>query len=178
MHAILRFSAPVAVAVVMSAGPLAAQPAGDSALIAEAVQILPEDLRADATVVTYDAGHRRAPGAAAGRQLHRVPAARSADGFVRCYHKLLAPRRDLESEAARREEDRRRGLSQAVAAAVKAGTIPATPQGVMSYRGYDKRDRIQNLWVMSLPNAHARIGGRVDRQPARRRPRGRAACRG
>ena len=23
----------------------------------------------------------------------------------------------------------------------------------MSYRGYDKRDRIQNLWVMSLPNA-------------------------
>ena len=33
----------------------------------------------------------------------------------------------------------------------------------MSYRGYDKRDRIQNLWVMSLPNAHAGIGGRVDR---------------
>ena len=39
----------------------------------------------------------------------------------------------------------------AIAAATKAGTLkPAAPG--MSYRGYDKRDRIQNLWVISLPN--------------------------
>jgi hypothetical protein len=36
---------------------------------------------------------------------------------------------------------------------VKAGTIAPTPQGVMSYRQYDKRDRIQNLWVWSSPNS-------------------------
>ena len=47
---------------------------------------------------------------------------------------------------------------------------------MMSYRGYDKRDRIQNLWVMSLPNAHAGIGRRLDRQPARRRARGQRAA--
>ena len=29
----------------------------------------------------------------------------------------------------------------------------APANGMMSYRGYDKRDRIQKLWVMSLPNA-------------------------
>jgi hypothetical protein len=40
----------------------------------------------------------------------------------------------------------------AVAAAVKAGTLPAPAPAMMSYRGYDKRDRIQNLWVMSVPN--------------------------
>ena len=30
---------------------------------------------------------------------------------------------------------------------------------MMSYRGYDKRDRIQNLWVMSVPNATPESAG-------------------
>jgi hypothetical protein len=39
------------------------------------------------------------------------------------------------------------------AQAVKAGTIPATPFGTMSYRLYGKKDRIQLLWVLSVPGA-------------------------
>ncbi len=38
-------------------------------------------------------------------------------------------------------------------AATEAGTLTATPSGTMSYRGYGKKDRIQMLWVMSVPGA-------------------------
>ena len=75
-----------------------------------------------------------------------------ADGFTRCYNKALAPRRDLEGKL-RAQKKTDEEIQQAVAAAVKAGTLPAPAKGMMSYRGYDKRDRIQNLWAISLPNA-------------------------
>jgi hypothetical protein len=75
-----------------------------------------------------------------------------ADGFSRCYSKALAPRRDLEAKL-RAEKKSDEEVNKAVAAAVQAGTLPAAPKGMMSYRDYDKRDRIQHLWVMSLPNA-------------------------
>jgi hypothetical protein len=137
---------------VLAALPLAAQPAGDAALVAEAVQILPEDLRAGATVVAYDAatGARRV--VRQGTNFLECQPRDPADGFARCYHKLFGPRRDLEAKL-KAEKKTEEQISQAVAAAVKAGTLPPTPQGVMSYRHYDKRDRIQNLWVWSSPNS-------------------------
>jgi hypothetical protein len=119
--------------------------------IAEAVKILPQDLRAGATVVTYD------PGTGA-RQVLRQGSnfiecqSRMADGFVRCYNKALAPRHDFESKL-RAEKKTDAEIQQAIAAAVKAGTIPPPAKAMMSYRAYDKSDRIQNLWVISLPNA-------------------------
>jgi hypothetical protein len=119
--------------------------------IAEAVKVLPDKLRAGATVVTYDAttGARTVlrPGT---NFIECQP--RMADGFTRCYNKALGPRRDLEAKLrAQKKTDEQ--VSQAIAAAVKDGTLPAPAKGMMAYRGYDKRDRIQNLWVMSLPNA-------------------------
>jgi hypothetical protein len=119
--------------------------------VAEAVQILPVDLRAGATVVTYDA-------ATGARKVLRQGTSfiecqpRMADGFERCYHKSLAPRRDLEAKL-RAEKKTDEQIQQAVAAAVKSGTLPQSPKAMMSYRGFDKSDRIQNLWVMSMPNA-------------------------
>src|SRR5204863_2927139 len=77
---------------------------------------------------------------------------RMADGFTRCYNKSLAPRRDLEAKL-RAEKKTDEQIAKAVADAVKAGALPPAAKGMMSYRGYEKRDRIQNLWVMSLPNA-------------------------
>ena len=135
------------------AGPLMAaedQPKTADQQIAEAVQILPQDLRAGATVVTYD------PATGARKVLREGTnfiecQPRMADGFERCYNKAMAPRRDLEAKLhAQKKTDAE--IQQAVAAAVKAGTIPQ-PKAMMSYRGYDKSDRIQNLWVISLPNA-------------------------
>ena len=125
--------------------------------VSQAVQVLPEDLRAGATVVTYD----KATGA---RNVLRQGSnfiecqPRMDDGFTRCYNKALGPRRDLE---ARLKADKKsdKEIQDAVAAAIKAGTIKAPAAGMMSYRAYDKRDRIQKLWVMSLPNATPESAG-------------------
>ncbi|MDP7692621.1 MAG: hypothetical protein QGG89_12365, partial [Vicinamibacterales bacterium] len=46
-----------------------------------------------------------------------------------------------------------------LAAAREAGTLPAPPQGMMRYRLYDEPDRIQHLWVMSLPGATSEMIG-------------------
>ncbi len=112
---------------------------------------LPEDLRAGATVYTYDraTGARKVlrPGT---NQVECMP--RGADGFTWCYNKVggAAPRHV--GQAARREEDRP-GDPAAMAEATKAGTITPTPFGTMSYRLYGKPDRIQLLWVLSVPGA-------------------------
>jgi hypothetical protein len=143
----------LATAAIVLSGPLmlaAQQPSSADPQIAEAVQILPDDLRAGATVVTYDASGARKVLRQGTNFIECQP--RMADGFTRCYSQALAPRRDLEAKlrAEKKSDDE---IQQAVAAAAKAGTLPPSPQGMMSYRGYDKRDRIQHLWVMSLPNA-------------------------
>jgi hypothetical protein len=141
----------VAAAVVSgSLAALADQSPSVEQQIAEAVQVLPPDLQGGATVVTYD-------GATGARTVLRQGSnfiecqPRMADGFTRCYGKALAPRRDLEARL-RAEHKSDEQVQQAVAAAVKAGTLAQPSPAMMSYRGYDKRDRIQNLWVISLPN--------------------------
>ena len=140
-------------AAVLLASPLAVavpQAQSPDPLIAEAVQILPADLRAGATVVTYD----KATGA---RKVLRQGTnfvecqPRMDDGFTRCYNKALGPRRDLEAKL-RAEKKTDKEVTDAVAAAVKAGTLPQPSNAMFAYRGYDKRDRIQQLWVVSLPN--------------------------
>jgi hypothetical protein len=140
-------------AVVLSApcASAAEQAAPAEQQIAAAVQILPPDLRAGATVVTYDAATGARKVLREGTNFIECQP-RMADGFERCYHKSLGPRRDLEAKLrAQKKSDEE--IQQAIAGAVKAGTLPSPPKGMMSYRGYDKSDRIQNLWVMSLPNA-------------------------
>ncbi|MCC7242229.1 MAG: hypothetical protein IT180_09915 [Acidobacteria bacterium] len=141
------------VAALALASPLvaAAQTPSVDTQIAQAVQILPEDLRAGATVVTYD------PATGARKVLREGTnflecQPRGDDGFARCYNKVFAPRRDLEAKL-RAEKKSDQEIAAAMAAAVKAGTIPGPPKAMMSYRDYDKPDRIQKLWVMSLPNA-------------------------
>jgi hypothetical protein len=129
----------------------AGQAAAADQQIAEAVRVLPDKLRAGATVVTYDATTGARAVLRQGTNFIECQP-RMADGFTRCYSKALAPRRDLEAKLrAQKKTDEQ--IAQAIAAAVKDGTLPAPSKGMMSYRGYDKRDRIQNLWVMSLPNA-------------------------
>jgi hypothetical protein len=144
----------VAVAVVL-ASPLVVATAQTPAVddqIAQAVQVLPEDLRGGATVVAYD----RATGARKvlrqGTNFIECQPRDPDDGFTRCYNKAMAPRRDLEAKL-KAEKKSDKEIQDAVAAAIKAGTIKPPATGMMSYRGYDKRDRIQRLWVMSLPGA-------------------------
>ena len=115
------------------------------------MRILPQDLQAGATVVTYEAATGARKVLRQGTNFIECQP-RMADGFERCYHKSLAPRRDFEAKLrAQKKSDEE--IQQAIAAAVKAGMLPPAAKGMMSYRGFDKTDRIQNLWVMSLPNA-------------------------
>ena len=119
--------------------------------IAEALKPLPEDLKAGATVYTYD----KATGA---RQILKqgtnaiecLP--KGDDGFIWCYNKVGAPRRDLQAKL-RAEKKTDKEVADAVAEATKAGTIKPSPFGTMMYRYSDDPQRIKLLWVMTVPNA-------------------------
>src|SRR5204862_6157241 len=88
--------------------------------IVEAVKILPDDLRAGAAVVTYDDTGARKVLRQGTNFVECQP--RMADGFTRCYHKSLAPRRDLEAKLhAQKKSDEE--IQKAVTEAVKAGTL-------------------------------------------------------
>jgi hypothetical protein len=140
-----------AAAIVLSGSVVpAGQPPAPDQQIAETVRILPEDLRAGATVVTYERGTGARKVLREGTNFIECQP-QMDDGFTRCYHKSRGPRRDLEAKL-RAQKKTDEEIQQAAAAAVKAGTLPAPASGMMSYRGFDKSDRIQNLWVMSLPN--------------------------
>ncbi|MEW6322052.1 MAG: hypothetical protein AB1635_13315 [Acidobacteriota bacterium] len=135
------------------AGTLAAPAFGQSTeqLVAEAVTPLPDDLKAGATVVRYDPATGARQVLRQGTNFIECQPKDPADGFVRCYHKALGARRDLQAKL-RAEKKSDAEIAAAVAAAVKAGTLPPSPPGVMAYRWYGQRDRIQNLWVFSVPN--------------------------
>jgi hypothetical protein len=143
-----------ATAVVLASGAIASaaeQSGSVDQQIAEATRILPEDLRTGATVVTYDAATGARKVLRQGTNFVECQP-KMADGFERCYHKSLASRRDLEAKL-RAQKKSDEDIQKAVAAAVKDGTLPQPSKAMMSYRGFDKTDRIQNLWVMSMPNA-------------------------
>jgi len=77
---------------------------------------------------------------------------RAADGFTWCYNTVTAPRRDFSAKL-RAQGKSDKEVQEAVAAATRAGTLLAPPFGTMSYRLYGKKDRIQLLWVLSVPDA-------------------------
>jgi hypothetical protein len=119
--------------------------------IKEATLPLPDDLKAGATVVAYDekTGERQVlrPGT---NFIECQPKAK--DGFVRCYNKVLAPRRDMEAKlraSGKSDQD----VTKEIQAALKDGRLKATPFGTMSYRYSDDPGRIKLLWVISVPNA-------------------------
>jgi hypothetical protein len=122
------------------------------AQVAQAVSPLPEDLKAGATVVAYDAATGARKVLRQGTNAIECQPKNPTDGFIRCYNKILAPRRDLEAKL-RAEKKSDKEIADTVAAALKAGTIKAAPFGTMSYRGSSDDGRIKLLWVMSVPNA-------------------------
>ena len=120
--------------------------------VKQAVLPLPEAMRADATVVSYDpnSGARRV--LRQGSNMLECQPRNPDTGFTRCYHKSQAAEQDLraklQAEGASDEDTR-----AALAAAREAGTIEPTPFGSLAYRLYENDDRLRLLWVLRLPNA-------------------------
>jgi hypothetical protein len=143
------------VAVALLWTPLAIQRTSAQAAdprIAEAIRPLPDDLQAGATVVAYDQKTGERQVLRQGTNMMECQPKSAVDGFTRCYHKQLGPRRDLEAKL-RAQGKKDEEVTAAVQEATKAGTIKAPTFGMMSYRLSDDKGRIQKLWVMSVPNA-------------------------
>lgn len=121
----------------------------DDEAIARAVLPLPESMRADAGVFTYDA---------AGARQNLREGSNAVECKVKdenehtwCYPKSTAERRDFSAKltAGGLEGDE---LRAAEAAAEAAGTIDPTPAGSMVYRLDESDGGIQLLWAVMLPN--------------------------
>src|SRR5215471_17290597 len=128
MKAFIGAAALVALMSPLTATQAVAQSNDDK--IKEAVQPLPDDLKAGATVLSYDekTGERKVLRQGT-NYIECQPKAK--DGFVRCYNKVLAPRRDMEAKlhAAGKADD---DVTQEIAAAMKDGRLKPPPFGTVS----------------------------------------------
>ena len=122
--------------------------------IAAAVLPLPEDLRAGATVYTYDADTGERIVLKQGSNFFECQPLNEESGFTRCSGTAGSGRRDLGAKLSAQglsgEE-----LQAALTAAENRGEIAPRLFGSVAYRTYNKPDRIQLLMVISLPNATA-----------------------
>ena len=143
--------ATVFVAGILATTQLSAQ--SQSQIIAKAVSPLPEDLRAEATVYTYDENTGERIILRAGTN-HVECQPTDAEGFTRCNPISQRGRRDLSAKLAAQglEGD---ALQEALQQAEDEGRIAKRVFGSISYRRFDTPDRIQYLYVISLPNATA-----------------------
>ena len=127
-----------------------AQSADDQ--IAEAVLPLPEDLRAGATVVIYDAETGERHVLRQGANTIECEPRNPDDGFIRCYSNTRTPRREMEAKLKAQKKSNQE-IHDAVYAAIKDGSLKVPPFGTMSYRLATKDGPIKRLWVMSVPYA-------------------------
>ena len=121
-------------------------------VIAKAVSPLPEELRADATVYTYDDNGNRVTLKVGSNHAECAPT--DEEGFTRCGSVSQRSRRDLQAKLSAQGlegED----LQMEMQKAENEGRIPARVFGTMAYRRFDTPDRIQYLFVISMPNATA-----------------------
>lgn len=143
LAAAVVLSSPVVVAIVHAQS--------DQEKIAQAVLPLPEDLRAGATVVQHDPATGERHVLRQGSNFVECQP-KGEDGFTWCYNKSQAPRRDLQAKLkAQKKSDKE--IQEAIAAAMKDGTLKLPTWGTMSYRLSGDEGRIKLLWVMSVPNA-------------------------
>ena len=137
-------------ATMFFSGQLAAQ--SDQATIEKALSPLPEDLRADATVFTYDDAGNRVTLKVGSNHVECQPT--DAEGFTRCGPVAQRARRDLQAKLSAQGLEGEE-LQMAMQKAEDEGKIPGRVFGSLSYRRFDTPDRIQYLMVVSLPFATA-----------------------
>ena len=122
--------------------------------IEQATLPLPEDLRADATVVRYNSQTGAREVLRQGSNMIECQPRNAETGFTMCYHRDRGPEQDLRARLAaegKSDED----VAAAVQSALASGELKPPPFGSLAYRLYEEDDRLKLLWVMLLPNATA-----------------------
>ena len=120
--------------------------------IEQAVLPLPDDLKAGAAVVRYDAKTGERHVLREGTNMVECQPYDPETQFIRCYHSSRAAELELRAQlAAQGKSDEE--IQAAVTAAVAAGTVAERPFGAIDYRLYQDDDRIKYLWILRLPNA-------------------------
>ena len=121
-------------------------------LIARAVLPLPENMRADASVFTYDEdGSRQVLRQGSNAVECKI---KDENAHTWCYPKSSAANRDyqakLQAEGLEEEE-----LQAAMAAALASGEVTPTIPGSLFYRLDENEGRMKLLWALILPNLSA-----------------------
>ena len=110
------------------------------ATIDKALSPLPMDLRADATVYTYDDEGNRVTLKVGSTHVECQPT--DEEGFTRCGPVSQRARRDLQAKLSVKGMEGEE-LQMALQRAEDAGDIPPRQFGALSYRRFDTADRIQ-----------------------------------
>ena len=133
-------------------GPATARAQSVDQQIADAVLPLPEDLKAGATVVTYDpdTGERIVLRQGTNQVECNPPDMEAMQ--TTCYGKSAAPQFDLMAKLAA-EGKSPEEVQAGVAAAREAGTLQPPTFGTMGYALRHTDQRIGLLWVMLVPGA-------------------------
>lgn len=120
--------------------------------IAEAVLPVPKELRAGATVVTFDPATGARKVLREGTNAIVCQPKGATDDYIRCYHKSIAPRFEMEAKLKAQKKSEKE-IEAAIDAAIKNGTMKPPESGSMSYRLSNKDGVIKRLWMVSVPYA-------------------------
>jgi hypothetical protein len=120
--------------------------------VAQAVLPLPDILKDEATVFTYDRDTGERIVLRQGSNGIECQPRNVETGFTRCYHESRGAELDLRARlgAEGKSDDE---ITAALAAAREAGTVEPTRFGSLAYRLYEDDDRLRLLWILSLPDA-------------------------
>ncbi|HWF63012.1 MAG TPA: hypothetical protein VN685_00205 [Rhizomicrobium sp.] len=146
------------VAALMSAAslvPAVAQGMSKDDLIAQAVSAAPEELRAGATVVTYDAKGDPEVLRQGTNDIVCTPNQNKDNYSVNCYAKILRAQRDLQAKDKALGKD-----AKATAADIQAANLPKPPVGTTMYSLSGKTQATaRGMWVVLVPGMTAAESG-------------------
>jgi len=146
------------VAALMSAAslvPAMAQGMSKDDLIAQAVSAAPEELRAGATVVTYDAKGDPVVLRQGTNGIVCTPNQNKDNYSVNCYAKILRAQRDLQAKDKALGKD-----AKATAADIQAANLPKPPVGTAMYSLSGKTQATaRGMWIVLVPGMTAEESG-------------------
>jgi len=138
--------------------------------IAQAVSPLPEMLRADATVVTYNKSGDPVVLRQGSNAIVCTPNQGGTTFAVNCYQKIMRAQNDMQAKL-RAEGKDGKAIQAAIQEARASGKLPAVPVGIATYSRLGKTDADSRVtWRIMMPGATAESSGLPDKKGAQGEP--------